>query len=129
MRAPRREDLRLAALIGFVVLGTAGLGGYVTIERDFGPRDGPFGLPARIVTCGRSYLGGEPTSSLAQIQAAIAPGYSPVVFEPVLGLLPLTAPFECHPARLASGATVVDTVVYLHTGPDTYAAYALEGGP
>lgn len=129
MRTPSREDLRLITVVAFVALGTAVLAGYVTIERDFEPQNGPFGVPARIVTCGRSYIGGHHTSSLAQIQAAIAPGYSPVVFEPVLGMLPLTAPFECHPIRLASGETVADTLVYLHIGPDTYAAYALEGGP
>ena len=71
MKPPSREDLRLGALIGVVVLGTAGLAGYVTIERDFEPRGGPFGLPARILTCGRSYVGGERTHSLAHIQGAI----------------------------------------------------------
>lgn len=128
MRAPSREDLRAAGIAAVAVLVLAALVAVALIERNFEPRGG-FGRPQRIPACGRSYRGGEATFTLAQIRAAINPGGSPVIFEPVVGELPLTAPFEDHRVRLASGETVCDTVVYLHVGPDAYAGYDLEGGP
>lgn len=112
-----------------VLLGLVAFASLVVTERVFEPAGGPFGVPQRIVTCGRSYRGGSLTVSRAQIATATNPGQSPVILEPLLGDLPLTAPFESHRVKLPSGDTVCDTVIYLQIGPDAYVSYGLEGGP
>lgn len=129
MRGLQREDLALAAVLAVVVVGVGLLGSVILIQKEFDPRGGLFGIPHRIPTCGRSYVGGDGTTSLEQIEATITPGYSPVLLEPVLGMLPLWAPFETKRVRLDTGEEVCDTVVFLHVGPDAYASYGLEGGP
>ncbi|HET9682193.1 MAG TPA: hypothetical protein VFP19_09155 [Candidatus Limnocylindrales bacterium] len=131
MKPSRANDLRATGVIVIFVLGIVVLGGYLVIERGFEPQDGFFGLPHRIPTCGRSYVAGDRPVRLplAQIEATINPGAEPVILEPTIGMLPLTAPFEGHSVRLESGEIVCHTVVYLHVGPDAYAPYGLEGGP
>ncbi len=126
---PRREDVLATAVVAIAIGGAVTLGSFVLVERAFEPQDGPFGIPHRIPTCGRSYLGGQGSISIEQIQSTITPGASPVVFEPVLGMLPLWAPFDASRVRLDTGGEVCTTVVFLHVGPDAYAAYGLEGGP
>ncbi len=57
----------------------------------------------------------------------MTPGYAPVILEPSLGEVPLLALFEPHP--IPSGMATCDVAIFLHTGPDAYVGYALEGGP
>ena len=129
MKPPDIKDVRAAGVLVVFVVGVVVLGSYALIERNFQPLGGPFGVPHRIPTCGRSYLGGEVRLTLEQIQATINPGTSPLLFEPQLGQIPLMAPFQGHTVRLDTGAEVCPTAVFLHVGADAYAAYALEGGP
>lgn len=128
LRRPRREDVFAGIVVLIAVVCVIALGSIFLIEKEFQPRDGLFGIPTRIPACGRTYDVGRQFTR-AQIYAGINPGSEPIVFEPLIGLIPLTAPFEGHQVRLASGEMVCDTVVFLHVGPDGYVGYGLEGGP
>jgi hypothetical protein len=124
-----RERTLLGLVIAIVVAGVVFCGSVIEIEHVFQPEGSLFGRPMRIPSCGRSYGTGPDVTTLytwAQIEAVAAPGFAPVVVEPVIGQIPLFAPFtsQQHPAA----AQVCDTVIYLHVGPDAYAAYGLQGG-
>ncbi len=111
-------------LVGVVIVAAV-----ITIAHEFEPEGSLFGRPMRIPTCGQSYVTHPDVTTVfsrAQIEAVVAPGSSPVVLEPVIGQIPLFAPFtEQHHAR---GVPRCDTLIYLHVGADAYAAYGLEPG-
>ncbi|HEX9044149.1 MAG TPA: hypothetical protein VF802_03895 [Candidatus Limnocylindrales bacterium] len=127
-RRLRSEDvLAVVLVIAFVVSVTLS-GGAVLFSKWFEPKGGLLGEPTRITTCGfRSYRAAEPPQiwTLSKIRSSIIRGYQPVIFEPVLGQLPVLALF--------AGATgpmgACDTLVFLRTGSDAYGVFALEGGP
>ncbi len=125
LRHFRREDLVGGTVVAIVLVGVVALAAFVQIERDFQPEGGYLGLPTHIRTCGRSYVG--PGQTYAGPVADGSP--SPVVFEPVLGQLPLLSYFDSHRVRLESGELVCPTLVFLHLGPAAYVSYGLEGGP
>ena len=124
---PRGEDVLTGGLLAVFFAGLIVLGSYALIERSFEPEGGGFGMPTRIPTCGRSYVGPQATLSMEQIEATITRGFSPVVVEPTLGQLPLFAPFQGQ--HCATGPDTVATLVFLHVASDAYAEYDLEGGP
>lgn len=127
---PRREDVLLGLLVANFIVSVGIAGSFAMIAHQFEPQGSLFGLPMRIWTCGRSYRTDPSNTSVwtrAQIDAQIAPGLAPVVFEPVIGQIPLFAPLAGR--RDYGGFQVCDKVVYLHVGPDAYRAYSLLGGP
>ena len=129
VRRVRREDVLAGTVVAIVIIGVLGLAAFVQIERDFQPEGGALGLPTHIRTCGRSYIGPGQTYSLARIEATTVPGSSPVVLEPILGQIPISAYFDRHHVRIDSGELTCATLVFLHVGPDAYLSYGLEGGP
>lgn len=129
-RRVRREDLLAGLLLTVFVVSVALLISIVMIAHWFEPQGSLFGRPTRIWTCGRSYRtdpGPQQIWTRSRIDAGIAPGYEPVIFEPVVGQIPLFAPLAGR--RDFHGFQVCDTLVFLHVGPDAYLVFALEGGP
>lgn len=126
-RRPRREDVFAASLVLLLVVSLLAVAGAFYIATQFRPEGSLFGRPTRIPACGRSYLGPGRAWTRAEVEAAITPGFEPVVLEPTIGDVPLIPWVDQR--RISSGLVVCDTVIYLHVRPDLYANYALEGGP
>lgn len=127
-RLPHRDEVLLGALLTNLCVGTLLVGAAITIAHEFQPEGSPFGRPMRIPTCGQAYVTRPDVTSvysLAQVDRMAAPG-DPVVLEPVIGEIPLFAPFIA-PSH-ADGVAPCGTLIYLHVGADAYAAYGLEGG-
>ena len=127
---PRRADILLGVLVAVLVMGVVMTAAAVLIVREFEPQGSLLGLPARIPTCGREYRDNPSSRSTwtrAEVEMQAAPGHVPVIFEPVIGQIPLLAPFAG--GQSAGGAQGCDTtLVYLRVGPDAYRSYALQGG-
>lgn len=125
---PTREDVHLALLVLIVAVGAVITIGGVLVARTFEPQDGLIGRPTRLSACGRNYDGDREnrTWTRVQVDESMSPGATPVIFEPVIGLLPLFAPLSG--THDFNGVQLCDTVVFVHVGPDAYAPYALEGG-
>ncbi len=126
-RRPRRDDVLLGVLVTNLVVGVVIVAAVITIAHEFEPEGSLFGRPMRIPTCGQSYVTSPDVTTVftrAQIEAKTAPGSRPVVLEPVIGQIPLFAPFT--EQQHARGAQPCDTLIYLHVGVDAYAAYGLE---
>jgi hypothetical protein len=96
MRRHRREDVSVTAVVALVVVGVGLLGSMILIQKEFEPRGGLLGAPGRMPACGRDYIAGDTALTLDQIEQGLPPGLAPVVFEPLIGEIPLTAPFEAH---------------------------------
>jgi hypothetical protein len=126
-RRPSRQDVFAAGMVVLVVVSLSALAGVFYIETQFRPEGSLFGRPTRIPACGRSYLGPGRGWTRAEMEAAITPGYEPVVLEPTIGEVPLI-PWVDH-RRFGSGLVTCDTVIFLHVRPDFYVGYAIEGGP
>ncbi len=126
----RRGDLLLGLLVALVGMGAVIGGSALAMALTFEPQGSLLGLPTRIPTCGRDYRT-DPTSAAvwtrAQIEMQITPGSTPVILEPTLGQIPLSAPFAG--GQTSGGVETCPTLVYLHIGPDAYRSYAAFGGP
>lgn len=127
LRRPRREDVFAASVVLLLAVCLGAVAGVFYIATQFKSEGSLFGRPTRIPACGRSYLGPGRTWSRAEIDAAIAPGFEPVVLEPTIGQIPLLQ--DGHPTQSGSPVGFCATVVFLHVGADRYVGYALEGGP
>ena len=126
----RRQNILAAGVLLVALLCVAALAGFVVVETQFRPTGSALGLPARIPLCGRTFSRPADDTRVftrAEIDAGMAPGYSPVILEPSIGEVPLLALLESHPNP--SGMATCDVLIFLHTGPDAYVGYALEGGP
>ena len=125
-RRPKAKDLVAATAVLLVVASIAVMGTGFFIEHDLRPTDGAFGLPGRLAfpLCGRSYLLSNLPEQTFEGGSALAAG-RPFVVEPNVGKVPLWSLLTC--PKNPDGFYY--TVIWLHVGPDTYAAYALEGGP
>lgn len=123
---PKRHNVAAAAAVLLLVTSIAVIWTGFFIEHDLRPTDGAFGQPGRLTfpLCGRSYLLSNLPEQTFQGAAAGA-GSKPFVVEPNLGKVPLLSLLTCP----KSPDGFYYTVIWLHVGPDTYASYALEGGP
>jgi hypothetical protein len=125
-RRPRRSDVAATMAVVVLVASIVVMGAGFFIVHDLRPTDGPFGLPGRLAfpLCGRSYLlSNLPEQTLQGPAAPAARGA--FVVEPTIGKVPLFSLLTC--PKGPDGFYF--TVIWLHVGPDTYASYALEGGP
>jgi len=118
----RRRGLLLVAavvvLTGMVALPTLDL----PLMRELGRVTG-LGVPRSIELCGRSYEGGDgPRWTLEEVRQHF--GVEPIVVEPWLH--PDCVPGAC--TRIATPGPC-HTVIFARTGPDSLAAYELQGGP
>ena len=126
----RQQNILAAGVVLVALLCLVLLAGFIVVETQFRPIGSAFGLPTRIPLCGRAFSRSADTTRVfttAEIEAGMTPGYAPVTLEPSIGEVPLLALFEPHPNP--SGMATCDVLIFLHTGPDAYVGYALEGGP
>jgi len=129
-RLLRRQNILAAVVLLVALLCVAVLAGFIVVETQFRPAGSAFGLPTRIPLCGRAFSRSADDARVftrAEIDAGMSPGYSPVILEPSIGEVPLLALLEPRPNP--SGMATCDVLIFLHTGPDAYVGYALEGGP
>jgi hypothetical protein len=126
-RRPSRQDVFAASLVLLLVMSFFALAGLLYIVTQFRPEGSLFGRPTRIPACGRSYLGPGRTWTRTEMEAAITPGYEPVVLEPTIGEVPLIPLVDQR--RFGSGLVTCDTLIFLYVRPDFYVGYAIEGGP
>jgi hypothetical protein len=127
LRRPRRADVLLGALLTTVVVGVLMVGLLVAIANAFEPQGSLFGRPLRIPTCGQTYATTAEVTTVytrAEIESMAPGGLGPVVVEPVVGQVPLFAPFSA--AQRSGAAQPCDAFIYLRVGPDSYAAYGLQ---
>jgi hypothetical protein len=125
-RRPKRQNVAAAIVVLLLAASIAVMGTGFFIEHDLRPTDGAFGLPGRLAfpLCGRSYLLSNLPDQTFRGAAAWAAA-KPFVVEPTIGKVPLFSLLTCP----MSPDGFYYTVIWLHVGPDTYASYALEGGP
>jgi hypothetical protein len=133
-KRPRRTTVAAASVVLVVVVCLSVISFGLFIQLRLEPIDGRFGTPQRLPfpLWGRSYVPGNTSHwTKDQIQAAIVPGFKPVILEPTIGQIPLVDIFTKCPVYHFPGVNgnVFATAVWLHIGPDDYIIYSLEGGP